>query len=135
MERGRPEMSRTGSGPAPLSFFLIYLVVGCAIFLVTKGGIYTVIAPLGITFGLVPFLDVLFGVNDTNPTESPRGRGAQAMLRLATALAVPLQAGILLWGVRMATRPSITAIEMVGVVLSVGMSGGIIGITVAHELI
>src|SRR5262252_8989944 len=70
MAESRPEMSRTssapplaraapsprrtarGEGPAPLSFFLIYLVVGCAIFLVTRGGIYTVIAPLGITFGL-----------------------------------------------------------------------------------
>jgi alkane 1-monooxygenase len=57
------------------------------------------------------------------------------MLRVATSLAVPLQAGILLWGARMAARPSITAVEIVGVVLSVGMSGGIIGITVAHELI
>jgi alkane 1-monooxygenase len=120
---------------APLSFFIIYLVAGSGFLIGLKGGFYTLAAPLGITFVAVPIVDVLMGIDTRNAPERPPGRLAMLTLRLATWLAIPAQAAMLLWGAWVASRPSISHIELAGVVTSVGVTGGVIGITVAHELI
>jgi alkane 1-monooxygenase len=121
--------------PSPLPFLSIYLVCGVGFWFVLQGGLYVLLAPLAITFVAVPVFDAVMGVEIRNPTESPPGSYAKAIFRLATWLAVPAQAAVLLWGTWTATRPSATPVEIVGLIVAVGIIGGVIGITVAHELV
>lgn len=121
--------------PSPLPFFSIYLVCAVGFWFVLEGGLYTLIAPLVITFVAVPVFDALMGIEIRNPTESPPGRFSKAIFRLATWLALPIQVALLLWGTWTATRPLVAPVEIVGKVVAVGIIGGVIGITVAHELV
>jgi alkane 1-monooxygenase len=100
-----------------------------------KGGVYTLIAPIAVTFVAVPILDLLIGVDTQNAAESPPGALKATTFRLATWLALPVQALVLLWGAGVVTRPAASIVELVGAVIAAGMTGGVIGITVAHELV
>jgi alkane 1-monooxygenase len=93
------------------------------------------IAPLFLTFVVIPIFDALIGVDTRNPPESPPAGLSLLGFRLAAWLAVPAQAMVLGWGLWNVTRPSVSAIELVGYIVAVGITGGVIGITVAHELI
>jgi alkane 1-monooxygenase len=119
----------------PLVFFMIYAIVIVAVSIAARGGWYMVVAPLGITFFAVPVLDVLIGADTRNPPEREPSVLAAALFRLATWLALPTQAAILLWGASIAAKGPVSAVEFAGVVLCAGMSGGVIGINVSHELI
>jgi alkane 1-monooxygenase len=57
------------------------------------------------------------------------------MFRLALWLALPFQAAILVWGVIVVTEPSSSGVEILGAIVAVGMTGGVIGINVSHELV
>ena len=121
--------------PSVLPFSSIYLVCGVGFWFAVKGGLYTLVAPLAMTFVAVPVFDALMGVDSRNPAPSPPARYTRTMFRLATWLAVPAQAAILLWGAWTATRPRLHPIEIAGAAVAVGITGGVMGITVAHELI
>jgi len=129
------EQRSTAERPRPLAFFLIYLVAGIGFGFAQRGGLYTLVVPLLLTFVAVPIFDALMGIDTCNPADSAPSEVASAVFRLATWLAVPVQAAILLWGAWFTTRHSASSVELVGVVLAVGISGGVIGITVAHELV
>lgn len=119
----------------PLVFFLIYALTGVGLWIASHGGVYTLAAPLAVTFVAIPILDALIGVDTRNPGESPARPLQATLFRLATWLAFPLQAFVLLWGAALVTRTSASIVELVGAVVAVGMTGGVIGITVAHELV
>jgi len=121
--------------PSVLPFFSIYLVCGLGFWFAVKGGLYTLIAPLAMTFVAVPVFDALMGLESRNPTESPPGRYASTLFRFATWLAVPAQAAVLLWATWAATRPSARLVEVIGLAVAAGITGGVMGITVAHELV
>jgi alkane 1-monooxygenase len=129
------ESQATAHRRSPSAFFLIYLIAGLSLWLARKGGLYTLVAPLAMTFVAVPIFDLLIGVDPRNPPEPPPGRPARAMFRLATWLAVPTQGVVLLWATWFVIRPTVSGIELAGLVLSSGITGGVIGITVAHELV
>jgi len=128
------ESSEVKQGPHPLSFFLIYAITGSFLWIATKGGYYTLLAPLGATFVAVPILDVVIGVDTRNPDALP-GAFKAAVFRLATWLALPIQLGILIWGAWFVAKPSTGLVGIVGAAIAVGITGGVIGITVAHELV
>jgi alkane 1-monooxygenase len=122
-------------GPNPLRFFTVYLLTGIGMWVAIRGGAYTLFGPMAMTFVAVPLFDGLLGVDTRNPpdwTPSPLRRN---MFRLATWLALPVQAGVLLWGAQVATSPSASIVEVIGVTVTAGITGGVIGIVVAHELI
>jgi alkane 1-monooxygenase len=133
----RPDENDSGSGQArrALPFFLIYLVSGVGFWLALKGGWYTLIGPLAMTFVAVPVFDALIGVDGRNPSDAAPGPLALALFRLATWLAIPSQGALLGWGLWFATQPTTSPVELVGALLAVGITGGVIGITVAHELV
>ena len=121
--------------PHPTRFFVIYLVLGGTAAIALQGGWWAVIAPLGVTFGLVPIVVVLMGVDSRNPREQAPGLPARVLFRIATWLAVPVLLAFLFFMAWRVIQPAATAIEIVGGVLSAGIAGGVVGITVAHELI
>jgi alkane 1-monooxygenase len=123
------------TGSRALRFYFIYLVLGAAFWLGLQGGWFTVIAPLGVTFVLVPIFDALIGIDASNPPEQAPPPLDGAALRLATWLAVPVEIFMLLYSAFNVARPEARPVELVGAVLSAGIAGGVIGITVAHELI
>ncbi len=131
----RPENVAAPRAHNPLPFFSIYVVSAIGFWFATYGGLYTLVAPLAITFIAVPVFDVLMGVETRNPAESPPGPLSRTMFRVATWLAVPVQGAVLLWGTWMVSRSSPSALEVAGWVTAVGITGGVIGITVAHELV
>lgn len=131
----RLEQAHAGEDPTPLAFFSIYVVTAIGLYFCQRGGWYTLLSPLVMTFVAVPVFDVLMGVDRRNPLETPPGRVAHGIYRLATWIAVPVQTGLMLWGAWYATRPGASALESAGIGVAVGISGGVIGITVAHELI
>jgi alkane 1-monooxygenase len=57
------------------------------------------------------------------------------MFRVALWLALPVQAGVLFWGANLVASPSSSMVEVIGAIVAVGMTGGVIGINVSHELV
>ena len=128
------ESNQVQQGPGPLWFFLIYALAGSFLLVAAQGGYCTLVAPLAVTFVAVPLLDVVIGVDPRNTATLP-GRGKAVLFRFATWLALPVQAGILIWGASVVAKPSTPMIELVGAAIAVGTTGGVIGITAAHELV
>ena len=131
----RLDKIHAADGPSPLAFFSIYLVSAIGLYFCQRGGWYTLVSPLVMTFVAVPVFDVLMGVDTRNPSEAPPGLLARAIYRLATWVAVPVEAALLLWGAWYVTRPEASGLELLGIGVAVGISGGVTGITVAHELV
>jgi alkane 1-monooxygenase len=141
MERRAPppgiqssEHSSSG-GQTPLVFFLIYCLVAFGLWIALHGGWYLVLAPLGLTFVAVPLLDALIGLDTRDPPEQEPTPFSRGLYRLANWLAVPVLGGVIVWGAGVAARVGVGSLEFVGVVLCSGVTGGVIGINVAHELI
>jgi alkane 1-monooxygenase len=132
-----PELGRSpsASSQGPLSFFLIYALTGIGLWLSSRGGIYTIAVPVGLTFLAIPVLDLLLGVDTRNSPEAPPSASKLWLFRLATWLAVPLQFAVLIRGALIVTNPTSTVVELIGAVVATGITGGVIGITVAHELV
>jgi len=116
-------------------FFSIYVVMSGALLVGLRGGWCTLLAPLVTTFVLVPIFDAVIGVDARDPPDQPPGRAARAAFRAAIWLAAPVQAALLLWGASVVVQPSSALVEKVGATVSVGLVGGVLGITAAHELI
>lgn len=121
--------------PSPLPFFSIYAISSVALWFALKGGLYTLVAPLAMTFVAVPLFDALIGIESRNPTETPAGRLSKGLFRLATWLAVPAQGAVLVGAAWASGRTSVSRVEIAGWVVTAGITGGVMGITVAHELI
>ena len=140
MQRGHmvqhvPELEKDRAASGPLTFFLVYLLTGLGLWLASMGGIYTLVIPIGLTFVAVPLLDVLIGADTRNSPETPPSAFKRALFRLATWFAIPVQGGLLLWGAAAVMNPGTPLLELIGTVLAVGITGGVIGINVAHELV
>ncbi len=131
----RPDKIHAAQGARPLAFFSIYLVSAIGFYFCLRGGWYTLVSPLAMTFVAVPAFDILMGVDTRNPPEASPGWPAAAVYRLATWMAVPVEVALLLWGAWYVTRPEASGLELVGIGVAVGISGGVTGITVAHELV
>ncbi len=98
------------------------------------GGGATLLAA-GLAFLVIPLLDALCGLDARNPTPDQEvARERSAFYRGVPLAWVPAHWAMLLWTLAQvdAGRPS--AWETAGMVLSLGVTAGGIGITVAHEL-
>jgi len=111
--------------------YLMSLFVGIGYQL---GGIYTFLTPF-ITFVIIPLLDLLIGVDQRNPTpEETEALSHKLSFRLVTIIYVPVQVGLLIRGADLVTHAHLAPLEWFGMILSVGIMSGGIGITIAHEL-
>jgi alkane 1-monooxygenase len=110
--------------------FVLPPIIVCSVWL---GGGWTFL-PLVVVYGLLPLADR--SPNPRNPTpETERDLGSNPRFRAITWVWVPVQAGLLGWVLVTAGSGRLSALEMVGLTLSTGITTGGMGITFAHELI
>jgi alkane 1-monooxygenase len=89
-------------------------------------------------FGLMPLLDALLGRDPANPEESLQVPAMEndRYYRLLTLACVPVLLGMLGWsGWVLAHNQTWSWIGQFGWILSIGIVMGVVGITVAHELV
>jgi len=117
-----------------ISFSMVYLVPLSVILGYWLGGIFTFTTPVFV-FGVVPLLDVIIGKDTRNPSEKEAKQLETALgYRALTWCCAPLQAAVVFWGANVVSKGSLTFVELAGLTLSIGISSGILGINVAHEL-
>jgi len=124
-----------GTVPGPFGFFLVYFVTALGLLITQRGGLYVLAGPIAIAFVAVPLLDAIIGSDDRNPPEAPPRARTLVAFRLATWFAVPFEAALLAWGLWKVTHTPVSWVEFIGYVVAIGMTGGVTGITVAHELV
>lgn len=120
--------------PSDLRYLTAYLVPACVAAGLIWRGPWAWLTPLFV-FGLVPLLELVWAPRDVVSNE-PATAGAphHAFFDWLLYLCVPLHVGLLLWYLAVLTRGSLTGAETTGLVLSMGICGGSLGINVAHEL-
>jgi alkane 1-monooxygenase len=98
------------------------------------GGWFTFLTPV-LVFGLVPLLDLVFGYNKENATEEEEKElKEKKSFRILTWIGMPVTGGLLIWGLYIISTKPLTLVEFIGFTLSMGLSSGIIGINISHEL-
>ena len=100
---------------------------------VRLGGAWSFL-PLAIVYIVLPLADR--GANPWNPAPGEeRALGANGWFRAVTWLWVPVQLALLAWALSVVASGGLTAVQLVGLALSLGVTTGGIGITFAHELV
>lgn len=118
----------------PWVYSLAYTLPATVVIGYWLGGACTFLTPV-FTFGLVPLLDLVVGGDDRNPTEEEMETLARRFgFRLVLYVYVPVQVALVLWGAYAVTHWSLTVFETIGLILSIGITTGGLGITIAHEL-
>jgi alkane 1-monooxygenase len=118
-----------------LPFFLPYLVpLSVVLGYLGRGG-WLFLTPIAVYFA-IPALDLIAGRDTQNPTDD-EARVLQGILdfRVVTWGLVAVQTVMMFWGAWVVSTGDLTWLETFAFTLSVGSSGGIIGINVAHELV
>ncbi|SHI66853.1 alkane 1-monooxygenase [Desulfatibacillum alkenivorans DSM 16219] len=116
-------------------FCLVFLVPLGAVISYFNGGYHLLIPPLAV-FVLLPLFDYVFGLNVYNPDP-----GEEKILELdrryrwITFAAVPVQVGLVFWGAWAFTHGSLNWWDRLVFAYGVGLSSGIMGINLSHELI
>jgi alkane 1-monooxygenase len=117
-----------------LPYYLIFMVPLSVVLGYYIGGVFTFLTPVFV-FGVVPILDIVIGISRKNPSPEEERKQSDAMsFKLITWLCVPLQIAVVLWGAFVITYGALRPIEVAGFVISMGVSSGIMGINVSHEL-
>lgn len=119
----------------PLLFSVVYLVPLSVITGFYLGGWFTFFTPV-MVFGVIPVLDLLMKKYTINPT----GEQEQALLsdyryKMLTWFCAPFQVSLVFWACIMIWKVPMSRIEFIGLTVSLGVSSGILGINVAHELV
>jgi len=88
-------------------------------------------------FAIFPLLDTWVGLETRNPAPADEARlAADALARALPIAALPACAALLAWGApRFAALLATDAAAALGLAVSIGIVGGAIGITYAHELV
>ncbi len=117
-----------------LPYLLIYVIpltTGVGIWLGGAG----MFLGLGLVFILIPLLDALGGLDTANPdADNETALDRNPLFNLTVRLWFVPQVGLIAFGLWYAINGGWSPMEWIGGVLSVGVSSGAGGITVAHEL-
>jgi len=128
-------MTQNETTPAVFPFTVAF-IIPLSVFAGGYVGIGHVWLTPFIAFVMIPVLDLGLGINRSNPPEAQEGSLSEAVgFRLITLAALPLQAAVLGMGLWMASTGELSTMTWLGLAFSVGISGGAMGITVAHELV
>ena len=118
-----------------LSFALVYTLPLTILVGYLAGGVFTFLTPVYV-FGLIPILDFLIGIDRTNPPPGQASKDLEQVIgyRLLTWACCPVQVAVVVWGAYVVALTPLSLLEKLGLTLSIGISSGAMGITVAHEL-
>ena len=110
--------------------FVVPMSVLCGAYL---GGGWTFVT-LALVFGVLPLADEIVGVDTRNLTnEEEKERLANPGYDLLVRAWTPVYVSLVAWGIWFVTTGQMSALEILGVCLSLGVCGGF-GIIVANEL-
>lgn len=117
-----------------LKYLLAYLVPGVIFLSLYLRGSWVFLA-IAVLFGLVPLLEqILRGTEQNFPPEVEEKFKNRRLFDLLLYLNLPIQYGLLGYFLFIIKTTSLTPWEMAGMILSMGMACGTLGINVAHEL-
>lgn len=117
-----------------LSFSLVYLVPASVYLGYWLGGIYTFTTPF-LVFGVGPVLDFMIGRYPRNPSEEAEKKlEADNRYKILTILCAPIQLTVFIWGAYVVSYGDLSVLELVGFILSIGVSSDVLGLGAAHEL-
>ncbi|PJZ65565.1 alkane 1-monooxygenase [Leptospira wolffii] len=117
-----------------LSFLIAFVIPLMAVAGYYLGGGFNFLS-LAVVFGILPILDVLVGPDASNPKEEEVPVLQQEFyFRFLTYVWAWVQFALVVWALWEVQSHSLSTLEWVGFVLSIGINTGGIGITVAHEL-
>ncbi len=87
-------------------------------------------------FGIIPILDLILGIDKNNPSpEDEKALVESRPFRWITWLCAPTQVFVVGFGLWAITFADLTTLESIGLLFSVGVCGGAMGINVSHELV
>jgi len=116
-----------------LKYLLVFILPITAFISFTSKGFLTFL-PVLITFGLVPILELFFKADSENfDKETAKLEKENNIYSWILYATVPVQLGILVLFFYVIEEPLTTA-EYIGRVLSMGITCGVLGINVGHEL-
>lgn len=119
---------------SPIRYLLAYLIPLLAINGYLMGGLAT-FAVLVVAFLVIPQLDLIIGEDASNVTrEPPRQLEAKQSFWMITLGYVPVQVVLLLWAASAFTQMEESWLERSGLLFSVGICHGAIGIAMAYEV-
>jgi len=88
-----------------------------------------------LVFGVGPLLDSAIGRYTLNPSkETEEKLATDIRYKILTILCVPIQIVVVLWGAYVVSYGELSAFELFGLILSVGISSNILGLSAAHDL-
>ena len=117
-----------------LKYYLIFLIPIIFVAGNMYGGFfnYSVVFTL---FVITPIADLLIGTDKSNLLPDKESMVKDMFrFRLITFLCVPIQLFIITWALFIFNNSTLTTSESVGFILSAGITSGILGINIAHEL-
>ena len=118
----------------PWAFGMAYLIPLCFYLGYLHGGWFYFTVP-AVIFGLLPILDALMGVYLHNPSDQEMADLLHSWtFKVMTWAFVPIQIVLVLFGAYLMAKGGLQPHEQIGLMLSVGICTGGIGITLAHEL-
>jgi alkane 1-monooxygenase len=117
-----------------LSYYLIFLVPLSVVMGYSLGGTFTFLTPVFV-FGVIPVLDLFTGSSAENPTPLQEELLKDKIsYRIITFCCLPVQVATVIWGASVVSNGSMSPLETAGFVFSIGVSSGVMGINVSHEL-
>ncbi len=116
-----------------LSYALVFTVPLSVLIGDRLGGWGLLLTPL-LVFGMVPLLDGIIGIDIANPPPDASREDDRRSYRTLTWLCAPCQMALVIWGAWAVGRPGTGFFEFLGLAVAVGVSSGILGINVSHEL-
>ncbi len=126
---------KTQKALGPLAFALAYTLPALVLLGVQFGGWAYYAVPI-FAFGILPVLDQLFGTHLHNPdAEETRSLLDNKGYTWIAAGFVPVQIALVVGGAYLFAKGNLAAFEQIGLLLSVGICTGGIGITLAHEFL
>jgi alkane 1-monooxygenase len=115
-------------------FYLAYLMPASVVAGYLLGGGFA-FSTLFLAFVIIPLLDLIVAPDRANPTsEEAEALAHRLSFRVVTNLYAAVQVALVIWGAYVVTHVALSPIELTGLVLSIAITTGGIGITVAHEL-
>lgn len=115
-------------------FLLVYLIPVAVFLGFHFGGWYHFLTPL-LVFVVVPVMDYLVGSDKNNPTPEEEVKLQKSFVfRIITWIGAPVQIVLVFWGGYIIANYTMSIPELLGFILSIGISSGVVGINISHEL-